>query len=255
MRVKYGIAVEGLNGSAGGTTASRNKSREYFKIRTAPRNPRTVDQSVARGRLAGISKSWGALTEAQRTQWDEFAKTQKGRRVLGVAGVLSGFNAFSRIGLNLALLDKPALLNPPTSTVIPELIESVVEITAAGVISIGAKAIVPTIDGGENVFTFGYQLVVEMTPILPDGRASDKSALRVIAIGAQGQSSVAPGGIMDIRAVEVSDLFTAKYGSKLAPGDKVQIALKAIGVDAGYFGVSTLKLYDTVIIPNLPAGE
>ena len=253
MRVKYGIAVEGLNGSAGGTTAARNKSREYFKVRTAPRNPRTVDQSLARARLSGMSKSWGDLTNEQRLQWDEFAKTQKGRRVLGVAGVLSGFNAFCRIQLNATLAEFNAALTPPTNLVIPELVELVVtNVTATGV-NINAKALVPNVAGESGSISIMGRLVVEMTPVLRKGRASDPTALRFIALSMQGTTTGQSGQVVELRGADVSEPFATKFGSTLKAGDKVQVSVKFVFNGDGQVGLSTLKYSETIIIPEVPA--
>ena len=256
MRVKYGIAVEGLNGSAGGTTAARNKSREYFKIRTAPRNPRTTGQSVARGRLSNISKSWGVLTDDQRKQWDEFAKTQKGRRVLGVAGVLSGFNAFSRIGLNLAICGNAASPTPPNSVFVPELTKINVSVDGTtGNVSLWPTALFPNAEGMTNQYVFTYKLAIEITPVLPDGRAGDKSALRLITVGNESSTTGRPGEITSLEQIDVSADYLAKYGVVLEEGNKVQVAIKAIGLDVAYNGVSTLKIYDTIVIPAKPSAE
>lgn len=254
MRFTTGIAVEELNGSAGGTTAARNKSRQYFKIRTAPRNPRTGDQSEVRGRLSAISKAWGGLTDAQRLQWDDFAKTQAGRRVLGKAGVLSGFNAFCRIRLNATLVNAPITDTPPVNTIIGELVDIVVtNVTATGV-SVNAMMLAgPANMENSNKYAFEGAIVVEMTPVLPNGRASDTTALRFIATGEQGSKSFDPGQIQELRAAAVSAPYLAKFGTTLKEGDKVQIRVKAVSIADNQAGVSTLKFTKVVTIPTASA--
>lgn len=256
MRFTTGIAVEELNGSAGGTTAARNKSRQYFKIRTTPRNPRTGDQSEVRGRLSAISKAWGGLTDAERLQWDDFAKTQAGRRVLGKAGVLSGFNAFCRIRLNAALVNATITNTPPTSLVIGELVDiTVTNVTATGV-SINAMMLGgPGNVEGTSSYAFEGQIVVEMTPVLPSGRAGDTTALRFIAVGEDGSSSMQPGEIHALRPAAVSEAYLAKFGASLTAGDKVQVRVKAVSKAEGQNGLSTLKFTKVVTIPAATAGE
>lgn len=256
MRFTTGMAVEELNGSAGRTTAARNKSRQYFKIRTAPRNPRTGDQSEVRGRLSAISKAWGGLTDAERLQWDDFAKTQAGRRVLGKAGVLSGFNAFCRIRLNAALINTTVSNTPPTSLVIGELVDIIVTNAAGTGISVNAMMLAgPSNIEGVDKYGFEGQIVVEMTPILPSGRAGDTTALRFIAVGENGSTSFNPGQIQALRAAAVSAPYLAKFGVTLKAGDKVQIRVKAISGADNQAGLSTLKFTKVVTIPAVSAGE
>lgn len=250
MRFTTGIAVEELNGSAGGTTAARNKSRQYFKIRTAPRNPRTGDQSEVRGRLSAISKAWGGLTDAQRLQWDDFAKTQAGRRVLGKAGVLSGFNAFCRIRLNAALIGATVTDTPPMNTSIGELVDIVVTNVAETGVSVNAMMLAgPANIEGSNKYAFEGIIVVEMTPVLPNGRASDTTALRFIATGEDGSKSFNPGQIQELRAAAVTAPYLAKFGTTLKEGDKVQIRVKAVSNANDQVGISTLKFTKVVTIP------
>lgn len=115
MIFKTSIAVEALTKSAGGVTASRNKGRAYFKVRTAPRNPQTSYQGTARSILTTFSKKFRDLTLEQIGLWNEFAKTQLGKRFLGEAGKLSGINAYVRINANLALIGQTELSSPPAA--------------------------------------------------------------------------------------------------------------------------------------------
>lgn len=254
MRIKTGISVEELNGSAGGTTAARNKSRMYFKIRTAPRNPKTGAQTSVRGRLAGVSRAWGELTNEQRLQWDEWAKTQAGRRVLGKAGVLSGFNAYCRVNLNLSLIGEESTNVPPVNGVIGELTDIVVSGTAADGYSVNANMLMNGVPNETGKVFFSGALVIEMTPILKSGVASDVTALRVIGIGEKGATSGTPGVITLLRALKVSAPYAAKFGQTLKAGDKVQISVKAVSDGSqgdGTTGLTTLKITKVLELPEL----
>lgn len=253
MRFTTGIAVEELNGSAGGTTAARNKSRQYFKIRTAPRNPRTGSQSEVRGRLSTISKKWGALTDAERLQWDDWAKTQAGRRVLGKAGVLSGFNAFCRVQLNATLINVDAGNVPPTNNIIGELVDATVTVATTGNVTVNAVMLASVDNASQpGKYQFTGAVVVEMTPVLPSGRASDVTALRYIGTGEAGTTSIPSGELAALRGLDVTALYLEKFGVSLKEGDKVQIRVKAVSNAANQKGLSTLKFTKVVTIPATP---
>lgn len=253
MRFTTGLAVEELNGSAGGTTASRNKSRAYFKVRTAPRNPRTGSQITVRGRLSIASRAWAALTEAERSLWDEWAKTQVGRRVLGKAAVLSGFNAYCRLYLNATSIEQTPLTSPPTDNDMGELNEIVVKNATATGITVNAMMQAGASIGSNNKYLFEGMLVVEITPILKPGRASDVSGLRFVANGENGSTTITPGQSALLREATVSAAYQEKFRYPLKAGDKVQIRVKAISAKEGQVGLSTLKFTQVVTIPEAPA--
>jgi len=56
MKFQAGIFTPNLSGSAGGTTASRNRGGGYFRNKAVPTNPDTVFQQAARAILAAFSQ-------------------------------------------------------------------------------------------------------------------------------------------------------------------------------------------------------
>lgn len=177
MIIKTSIAVEGLNGSAGGVTAARNKGRAYFKVRTAPRNPQTVSQTEMRSILTSLSKQYQTIGAGEITAWNEFAKSQIGRRVLGEAGKLSGINAFLRVNANLTLIGKPTVTTPPASANF-----NPIEVIGVFGTVIGESG---TIAGAVLAFKTApilanQTIVIRATPILSKGALAKTTKLRVV---------------------------------------------------------------------------
>lgn len=114
-----GLGVGQLSGSAGSTTASRNRYGNYLRNRTIPVNPNSVSQQGVRGIFGGLAQTWRTLTQSQRDSWSNLASNVPRTDSLGQSYVLSGIALF--IGLNStrdavgdALInDAPSLDSPP----------------------------------------------------------------------------------------------------------------------------------------------
>lgn len=178
MIFKTSIAVEELVKSAGGVTASKNKGRAYFKVRTNPRNPQTVFQSESRSVLTSFSKRFKTLTNDKIAQWNEFAKTQVGRRYLGVAGKLSGINAYVRVNANLSLIGKPAVETPPESASFEAL---TLDLVARDVILDENSLRGMIVVFKSNPLATNQTLIVKASPMLSRGRNAKTTETRVIS--------------------------------------------------------------------------
>lgn len=61
------------SGSQAGTTASRNRFGQYLRSRAIPVQPRTSKQTAIRAGLTIGSAYWRALSDTERTAWNDFA--------------------------------------------------------------------------------------------------------------------------------------------------------------------------------------
>lgn len=218
MIFKTSIAVEELVKSAGGVTASKNKSRAYFKVRTNPRNPQTSSQSEARSILTTFSKKYRTLTNDQISAWDEFAKTQIGRRYLGVAGKLSGINAYVRVNANLALIGQPELSSPPSAANF-----NTIQLDTVAYMIVGEtrppRGIYPVFDS--NPLAANQTLVVKASPTLSKGRRAKTTETRVIATLSTIPTLAGTGeGARTVYTVDVLQ----EWANKFANGNKPEEA-------------------------------
>lgn len=73
MKFKSSLVTQ-ISGSVGGLTGSHNQGGMYFRARSIPVNPNTVQQQAVRNFLSQCATAWlGTLTAAQRAAWETYA--------------------------------------------------------------------------------------------------------------------------------------------------------------------------------------
>ncbi len=114
--IKFGVAVVGARGTAGGLTFSANKAGPYFKSWSKSANPRSPAQTLHRNKLADFAANWANLTDAQRDDWIDYADdpAQELTNSLGETYFASGFNWYVRINLNLQSAGAAQRVDAPT---------------------------------------------------------------------------------------------------------------------------------------------
>lgn len=224
MIVKPSIAFEDMRKSAGGVTASRNKSRLYVKNRISPRNPRTESQMNVRSRLSANSKAWGELTQEQRDAWNAFALTVFGRRILGSAAKISGFNCYVRLANNLSMIDQAPVSTPP---LLPEFpIFEIVSVSYTAASEPNPEKLEITFSGLASLTS--QTLVIRTTANFSAGKNSLPSALREIGTYTTITSN----------KVNITDGYKAKFGTVPAIGMKIEVETYLID---NATGVASLK--------------
>lgn len=139
----------------------------YVRSLTIPANPQTTRQMLVRGYLTTLSRSWAALSDAQRTAWRDYALLHPETNVFGETFLPSGFNIY--VGLNSLVLDcgGAAIATPPVVAGPGQL----VAFTAAPEIPLG---ILCEFDApGVNKFT-----EIQRTGIIPVGRIVQENQYR-----------------------------------------------------------------------------
>lgn len=118
MIIKFGVAVVGARGTAGGLTFSANAFGPYAKTWSRSANQRTTAQSTQRGILGSFAKGWDALTGPQRNGWIAYSRdpAQDLINSLGETYSASGFNWYVRINTHLTIAGAAARDVAPTLT-------------------------------------------------------------------------------------------------------------------------------------------
>ena len=116
MRYKPSIAFDRMSGSAKGVTASSNKGAIFIRTRGHGTKKRTADQSVIKSIFRLLTQSWKNLSAEQIQAWNQAAKTQSGRRVLGQKAQLTGSNLYLRLNFWVVRCGGQPLSLPPTLT-------------------------------------------------------------------------------------------------------------------------------------------
>lgn len=100
MKYTESALLSQLSGSAGSTTASRNRYGSYLRTRTNPVNPNSIAQQTERNNLASLSASWRDLSEVDRTAWSAAAASVVLYDSLGRAYTPSGAQYYISVGRN-----------------------------------------------------------------------------------------------------------------------------------------------------------
>lgn len=113
MRYKPSIAFDRMSGSAKGVTASSNKGAIFIRTRGTGSKKRTADQATIKSIFRLLTQSWKNLSQPQIVQWNNAAKSQSGRRVLGQRAQLTGSNLYLRLNFWVVRCGGQPLSTPP----------------------------------------------------------------------------------------------------------------------------------------------
>ena len=102
-----------MSGSAKGVTASSNKGAIFIRTRGTGSKKRTADQATIKSIFRLLTQSWKNLTQPQIVQWNNAAKSQSGRRVLGQRAQLTGSNLYLRLNFWVVRCGGQPLTTPP----------------------------------------------------------------------------------------------------------------------------------------------
>ena len=116
MRYKPSIAFDRMSGSAKGVTASSNKGAIFIRSRGTGSKKRTADQATIKSIFRLLTQSWKNLNQSQIVAWNNAAKSQSGRRVLGQKAQLTGSNLYLRLNFWVVRCGGQPLSTPPELT-------------------------------------------------------------------------------------------------------------------------------------------
>lgn len=129
---KFGTTVVGVRGTIGGLTYSANATGPYVRTWSKGANPRTLNQSRNRGRIAGLGIGWALLTDNDRDAWDTFGQNapEIDTNSLGEVITLGGWQWYVRVNkrrqsVGLAITDSVPSTDPvpPLNAVILDVID------------------------------------------------------------------------------------------------------------------------------------
>ncbi len=102
-----------MSGSAKGVTASQNKGAIFIRTRGTGSKKRTADQATIKSIFRTLTQSWKNLGQADIVAWNNAAKSQSGRRVLGQKAQLTGSNLYLRLNFWVVRCGGQPLTSPP----------------------------------------------------------------------------------------------------------------------------------------------
>lgn len=211
------------SGKFGQAIYQGGKFGQVVRIRAIPTNPRTADQTLARGILNTQSKGWRALTQNQMAAWNAAALEVMSKSRLGMKGNLSGHQLFVKVNASLLTIGGAAVSAPPAVPEFTALPVSGLEIT-------------------NTTGTIALKLTTTDSP--PDGtmlrvsRPVSAGIFRAPDLNYVGTTDSPVSNKIDITAV-----YTAKYGVP-AVGKKVFVS-----VNSNINGYEDLPVMFSAVVP------
>lgn len=153
-RVTYGNIVAEARGKVGGVVFSRNTGGAYVRAKVSPVQPRTPAQLNQRSRMTEVAKTWGTLTEAQRSAWKSFSLDFKKRDVLGLGKQRSAQQMYMFCNLALSSVGFPLIANPPVGLAVDAL--SLISLVSATSGAVQSVAVTVAGTGYTSVPTVGF---------------------------------------------------------------------------------------------------
>ena len=120
-RVKFSALVSEMRNKLNGSVFSKNRGGNYLRNKVTPVNPQSIFQTQKRSVFGGISSRFRSLTADQVNAWNDAAQNFPYTDIFGDSKILSGHQLHQKLNTNLAQVNVPPLINPPT----PRTIEAI----------------------------------------------------------------------------------------------------------------------------------
>lgn len=116
-------------GSIGGITFTSTTVGNVAKKKAKPVKRARREQDNNRSRLGYLARRWGALVDAQRLLWEEYAENHPRPDGFGGTFIMSGINAFVSLNMNgMRLADPTAEQENPPSDEVPASVATLVAV-------------------------------------------------------------------------------------------------------------------------------
>ena len=210
------IAFGGFSGSAKGVTARQVAGRSILSLKCYPTGVATGAQLARRASLKKIAKSWVALTNEQRQEWDRLAEHATGASSLGQKAELSGMNLYVRLNANRVMAGESVIANAPAGQVaVPNVEYSTVGVTPQLVVF-----------GGIKHESAPYKMVVKMSGSQSSGISNGWSKTVIISSEVED----------DWGEADITRLYLKTIGVEPTPGQKVFIEAYWLDTSTGFTG-------------------
>ena len=201
-RIIYGALVDSIRGSIGGTTFQRNAYGFTCKRKPNMVRPWTSDQMIMQAAFSRAVKAWKEAASSTRINWETWAGVNPQYAKHNPSSVLTGFACFVKwhvqwfIGGNTTIDANPLLTIP---TVFPVTVKLIL---AAGVLTLDLTT------SGQESWNLNFSLS------RPFGSAQNFIGTKTRFIK---RMTDITGGF------NITNLYTAKYGSLPAVGDRIAV--------------------------------
>jgi hypothetical protein len=217
--IMSGFGAVDARGKIGGHVASKNRSGAYVRTKVSPVNPQSNYQQAARGRLGAMASGWRGLTDAQRQSFIDAAPSFPVFDVFGQQKILSGFQLYVQLNINLALAGQSAITSAPAPA-------SIASLVSCALVSDLSSTLV-SITCGLAAVPAGFSALVFATPLYGAGKAFVKNKMRFI-------QTIAAAATLNPTTSYAS--WNARFGT-LVVGQKITVRIFLVSNTTGQAGV------------------
>jgi hypothetical protein len=211
-KINLGALAQDVRGSLAGTTFSKGRSGAIVRQKVSPVQPRTARQLAQRAVFTQSSQGWRDATDDQRAAWNNWAANHKVVDVFGMARILSGIAAYTRVNATRLTAALAQINDPPADETPVANAASAAAVGATGIVTVTFAAapadgsvflvfttqgVSPGVSFVNSQFRLGGVAVGDATltafPITPTDlnerlpfNAGQKVGVRVVAIGTNG---------------------------------------------------------------------
>lgn len=112
-KIVFSAVVGDARKKVGGVVFTKVRSGAIVRRKVSPIQPRSSFQRNVRADFTSLSKSWGGLSDSQRSGWIALAALSPRKDVFGASHTLTGLQLYQSCNRNLASLGLPAISDPP----------------------------------------------------------------------------------------------------------------------------------------------
>ena len=112
-KINLGALAQDVRGSLAGTTFSKGRGGSIVRQKVSPVQPRTARQLAQRAIFTQASQGWRDITDDNRADWNNWATNHKVVDVFGMARILSGIAAYTRVNAIRLTAGMAAIAAPP----------------------------------------------------------------------------------------------------------------------------------------------
>lgn len=242
--ILLGPLVAGIRGSIGGTVFSRNANGNYARNRTTPVNPQTPEQTAVRNQLAGLSSTWGTLTEQQINSWIAAATGPLGAYTnrLGEPAQYTGQQLYMALGRVVQGFGNGPLEQAPDETefLVLSLTNSTATSTAGVLVGLGLDLLY---NGGTKQPPPNQRLILSASPTVSVGTSRIKTVtLKVV-------QRTAADLVLGSNAANVLAEYVARYGDQGTAGRGIWWSARVADSVTGITGPSITFKTPIVDVP------
>lgn len=129
MKAKFGAIITAGVGKLGGATITKSRQGVVFKNKMSRVNGLTSSQVTMRQRINILSKAWALLLESERFTWVNAVKDYPKSNSFGDKVLLSAYNLFLKINLQLLLIGQTIINSAPIKSQYSSIISAHAYIT------------------------------------------------------------------------------------------------------------------------------